>query len=45
MIILRGAADVNADHSLRVTPEANAQSKNRFERQLICGKFEHGLLN
>ena len=32
LIILRGTADVNADHNLRVTPEANVQGKNRFER-------------
>ena len=32
MIILRGTADLNADHNLRVTPEANAQGKNRYER-------------
>jgi hypothetical protein len=32
IIILRGTADLNADHNLRVTPEANAQGKNRYER-------------
>jgi hypothetical protein len=32
LIILRGTADVNSDHNLRVTPEANAQGKNRYER-------------
>jgi hypothetical protein len=32
LVILRGTADVNADHNLRVTPEANAQGRNRFER-------------
>jgi hypothetical protein len=32
LIILRGTADINSDHNLRVTPEANAQGKNRYER-------------
>jgi hypothetical protein len=32
LIILRGTADLNSDHNLRVTPEANAQGKNRYER-------------